>query len=457
MKRIIRIFVILCCLGLTACQQSPQNDIVVQKQDAFLQTQEDYLLSDTLSLVPTHWNTEAMLLADGKVEIIFHASVEYPSVDRIAIPEVAAEAIDVHVLESLLTLFRDGVRIKLNPQAGDFSAVQTKQEIEQEMYEVTSQLEELDLLSPAADGNMEEIENARTALIDRFLMLQEAYKTAPDESEVQYPSYEELNALPSVQTELLDAVGETFGEMYIQTCGGDGEDKRQSQFYLSADRGKAISEEPIRTIVDALHIGEALLSQLGLSEQYAVVSANEGPFGFGINFGRVYKGLSYSPLVNAEIQRDRDFNLTWRDERLELILDRETEFSEGRALRAASWYGNSRIVSDIVDNVQLIPFAELQEHALQSFKNQFAWLPGDVHSRRVEIMRVSLGYKRIAMKGTRNRYIMIPVWTFQGSIMDCIYLEDGTIAAPHAATFPEQVILILSALDGSILYYYNES
>ena len=453
MKRPVTLLIALLCIAMLACQPTPKSDIVIGLGARAIQPNEAYVLRDSLVSIPSHWTAEPLALRDGSVIITVDAEISYPNLDKIAIPEVVPEAIDVQVLERLLGLFRDGVKIKLNPQDEDFTARATKSEIEQEIREATELLNIID--NAIGTGKTEEqIVQMRAEQEKHIASLQEAYRTAPDDSEVQYPSCDDLLSLPLMQAELIDAGGKKFGEMQLQACGRDNDDKRQSQFYISADRGKPICSEPITSGADAMCVGNELLGRLGLSDEYVVVSVDEGWAGIWVNLGRYYKGLSYCPLVSPALQWDSSFNLPWHDETLRLCVDRKTEYSDGLTLRAAGWYGRSRPVSDITENAVLFDFSNIQAQALQSLKNNYAWLSAEIKNREIAINRISLGYRRVPIKDTKSRYMLIPVWTFQGVITETLIQDDGSILDPSPRDFPQQVILILSALDGSVLYNY---
>ena len=443
--------VLIVLLLLSACQPTPKQDIVVGAGNAEVRQKDAYLLADTLATVPGKWQIAPVLFGEGRVSVSIDAEIVYPNIDKIAVPEVAAEAIDVQVLERLMGLFRDGVKIKLYPQDDDLAPKATKQEIVQMMQEVSDALSAADRIEGKTE---EELAYIREDLEAHLSDLQKSYNDAPDASEIQYCSFAELAYLPAVKADLVDTSDKKFGELFLQACGRDEDDKRRSQLYINAERGRAICSEPITMAEDATQVAQEMLAVLALSEVYAIVSVDEGPAGFWVNFGRHYKKLCNSPLVSAEIAWDSSFNLPWQDETMRICLDRKTEESEGITLRAASWYGNSRIVSDITENAVLLPFSEVQEQALQSLKNNYAWLPNDVQSREIMITKISLGYKRVSIKESENRYMLIPVWTFQGSIMDTNVMDDGSVRDPYPHDFPQQVLMVLSAIDASLLYRY---
>jgi hypothetical protein len=243
--------------------------------------------------------------------------------------------------------------------------------------------------------------------------------------------------------------------MEIDTCAEDKADRRYSQMclYMTRDayNNRPVSDTPLVSVEDAMCVTEELLCQLGLTD-YAVVDAAipQNEYWLMVFCGRRYKGMSYSPAVDEPLHIMSDYRIEWPDERIQL------NFVRGNCVIGyADWRGPGRIVRDIDENVPILDFADIQNYAEQALKNNFAWRADDIVSTQIMINKISLGYKRVPMKDSPNRYMLIPAWTFQGTLQNEVKndFDEGTsfpIAGP-----PNNAILVLSAIDGSLLYCYS--
>jgi hypothetical protein len=85
-------------------------------------------------------------------------------------------------------------------------------------------------------------------------------------------------------------------------------------------------------------------------------------------------------------------------------------------------------------------------------KSSYFWMGEGVVSAEITVTRVSLGYYRVPMKDAQNRYTLIPAWTFEGT-RTTVEQSDGTDGVfVHENDLPNNVLLIVSGVDGSLLY-----
>jgi hypothetical protein len=122
-------------------------------------------------------------------------------------------------------------------------------------------------------------------------------------------------------------------------------------------------------------------------------------------------------------------------------------------------------VDQTTDNVELLPFAEIQAIFKKQMSLSYAY-SAETESdqpldyRRIIIEKIQLGYMRVQRQGRDGEYLMIPVWDFYG--YEAMKFEDPVTAAQWVyftlnadgemeEREPYQSYLTVNAIDGSII------
>jgi hypothetical protein len=122
---------------------------------------------------------------------------------------------------------------------------------------------------------------------------------------------------------------------------------------------------------------------------------------------------------------------------------------EGRT--SVSYVCPSEFVGEI-GSAELLPFSEIQSQFEKNMKASYSWFDESTLSADISVCRISLGYYRVPLKDQVNRYAMIPAWTFEGTRMTETKSDDGTGTFLSQDDLPNNVLMIISGLDGSLLY-----
>ncbi len=114
---------------------------------------------------------------------------------------------------------------------------------------------------------------------------------------------------------------------------------------------------------------------------------------------------------------------------------------------AEIWYDSySKTVEKLNDNVSLMPFDQVLERFKDGIFYHNLWGFAGT-TAEINITGVEFGMVREPLKDTPDQYMMVPAWTFIGSI--------GSSELPSGA-YDGKNMLTLSAIDGSIVTDYEE-
>ena len=105
-----------------------------------------------------------------------------------------------------------------------------------------------------------------------------------------------------------------------------------------------------------------------------------------------------------------------------------------------------------IGSAELLSFAEIQSQFEKNMKASYSWFDESTLSADISVCRISLGYYRVPLKDQVNRYAMIPAWTFEGTRMMETKSDDSTGTFLSQDDLPNNVLMIISGLDGSLLY-----
>ena len=110
--------------------------------------------------------------------------------------------------------------------------------------------------------------------------------------------------------------------------------------------------------------------------------------------------------------------------------------------------GNMLLGDKVYDNVQLLPFETILEHAEAALFQKYSFLD----SRGVDaisyllIDRIKFGYMQVATTASEDYHLLIPVWDFFGAVD--MTETDGTLTLGVSTLYSE---LTVNAMDGSII------
>ncbi len=437
MKRII--ILLLSLSLLVACVPTPETKFVVNKGDVTIETDvPDAEVRDVLDGVPKRWEAE-FSYREGTVKVQIDAEIETPDVGRFPIVEVAPASIDPQIAAKLLYKLIPGGSIRISDRGGK---PYTLEDVDQWIEEVKQQLAHTDEMAFASDEDRDAYIDAQNAELSRLF---EMRKTAESGEVTSFSAYELLARYGTTECGVLDADGMECAVLMWKPQADEKADKRESVLHIDSLLPSCTVEGiRVESKEDALKAADALIEEIELSDCYACVSQKDGPNAILCYYGRVYGGVKSSPLVETVLD-GAAYRMPWPNE---MLLVRFVK-SDGRV--SVSYVCPSDTVGEI-GNAELLSFEEIQAQFEKNMKASYAWFDERTVSAAITVDRISLGYYRVPMKDAPNRYALIPAWTFLGkrTVEEPSDGGDGTTILE--SDLKNGVLMILSGLDGSLLY-----
>ena len=252
--------------------------------------------------------------------------------------------------------------------------------------------------------------------------------------------YALLGRCDTMECSVLDADGAECANLLWKPQSGVGQDKRESVLHIdSLTAGCALLDHGVQSTEEAIRTADALLEEIGLSERYARVSVRDGINTILCTYAPQYAGIPSSPLCETLID-PQSYRAPWPNEMLLVAFVKH----EGRT--SVSYVCPSTCVGELGD-AALLPFADIQAQFEKHLRSVYAWLDESTDALELDVSRVSLGYYRVPQKDRSESYALIPAWTFEGARVAAY--RDGS---SEVDSLPNGVLMILSALDGSLLY-----
>ena len=493
LKRIF-LFLLAAMLLFTACQKTPEAEIVVQKDSdrmieqalitpenaaPDLTLREQYGIPDTLSFTDTG--------ADGKLTITVDAEVVAPEKP---LPIVRVEAAQFDQ-ETVSGFWRATVGDK--PMVEQVF-IQTKADIQKQILY---------------------FKQVQAGIIDGLYTPEEA-QAEIDDLEKSYPGApESIEPVPA--TDELKLMTDTFGSATLHYYGimAQSEDKDNKLFFDVRNDGD--NEEAI-TVIDYDEDGnetgsttallsrnawmscswrisgghcnfsddtvmlkrtdsipdyaagmlsltpeqaasrvEDFLQKAGLSHTMGIFSiylmSDKNPrngvpeptaYGYRICCTRLVGGVPVTYQYNVQNSggyngNNEQFAPQWGYENM--IFDLEDE-----GMSHAIWQAPMRLLDTVTEQSQLKPFSEIEEIARKMLRIKYEPDARDEHTEsiRIDIDRVELSLQRVAEQDNFERGLLIPAWNFFGKYS--YTFDDGNITNTEIGSF-----LSINAIDGSII------
>ena len=438
MKRII-----ILCLSLAlllACVPTPEEEFVVNKGDgsAAAAGETDERVSEVLSTVPSAW-TAAFSFREGTVVVTVDAAIDVPQVDRFPIVEVTPAAVDAQIAAGLLNRLIPNGSILIPNQSGQ---AYTVEDVDRWIEQVRLLLAHTDEMSFASIDERDAYINTQNAELERLF---EMRRTAEEGAVTAVDNYALLKRYGAMQCRVLDARGTECADLLWKPQAEETSEKRESVLHIDAlSAACRLADHEIETVEEGRQLADELIDELGISDRYVCVSVMDGKNWICFCYGVQYGGIAASPFTETVIDVG-SYRVPWPNEMLQIRLNR----NDGRA--SASYVSPSKIVGEL-GNAALLPFSEIQEQFEKDMKASYAWMDDGTVSAEIAVTRVSLGYYRVPMKDAPDRYALIPAWTFEGSRTTFEKSDNGVDLFANENDLKNNVLLIISGVDGSLLY-----
>ena len=447
------IILLLCgCFAVLGCQPTPESEKVASKSDGITEQQimdknNGFNYIEAFSNIPIAWE-ESLLLRNDTVTIKIDATINYPKVKGVPIIEVSPIPIRMDIVDRLLTYIVENGYILVNEKDKTAKSQYSQEEVEGWIRQVNEQLANVDnYCKDNPSLNKEEMISDLEAELERLM---EMLRDAKPSIATKITDYSTLSLTSRVEGNLYNDENIPVASILIKACGGIDDDKRESQVLIRSNKdAKIISDHPINTLEDAIDICNRIMEQVGLSQEYVLVSSRnrEDEIAFGLYYGRIYEGIEYSPLVSRAMNFNEQYQISWPDECIEFRIGKGKQY-----ITQLSWRGTSSIIQTLNDNAELCSFGSIQKACCNGLSSIFAWREDAIANTSVVIDRMTLGYTRVPIKNEKDRYMLIPTWTLTGVVTNEFNEESGSGVYREMEIIDNDVVLVLNAMDGSIIY-----
>jgi beta-lactamase regulating signal transducer with metallopeptidase domain len=484
----------------TACQPTPEEDVVVNKGDGKL---EDAIASSDASTqeyeAPSHW-MDSTEIADLSVSI--DADVNVPDIDQFPVGVLTADEITQDQADKIMEVLLQGAT--LYEQGPDLDEAVTKEQIMERIVEIQQ-----DISDPNSDFNTKcekgtpEYEEGLASRQAQIESLQEQYATAPDTMpEVQPASTKFEQDMDSTILAPLAIPEDATDEEREQIEAENKEKQEHPEKYLPYEI----------TGVATLNNGQHAYLNITKNSTYFGVGAElelwperydvpvvpcektlEQAEGLALDTVRAL-GLDYLNIAAVNtgytIERDsetqkataiHECHVFYLARQLNGVVSNYALYIEPKDYQYAvweayeyvqivineqgvacfTWNNPTKLLSMENENVTLKPFSEIQEIFKKQITIKGAWntttaQDENVISRRIVIEEARLGLMRTVRQDRPGEYLLLPVWDFYGyEVNKC---EEQIYQGPELDENNEYTVrdfgrsyLTINAIDGSVI------
>lgn len=455
------------CLLLTACQPTPKEEIIVQKDALSIITAGDAATVggeerekaglSTYSVPDRYcYETED---ASGRVHLRVDAEVIVPEAGHMPVARISprsftkedAEKLHNALMSDAVSIAPNGPTFKGYWQPALDELMEQKNSGKRDMKYATE--EELD----AAIG---EVVRKMAAEPDEPIFV------PADFSFVQYDKSEEillwgvkdnryLSTLEISNSTDTETVGAGSQAAYVRNVWNSNEFSSVRNSYTSdilweAQISGAAFISPTISLEDGRKIAEGILKQAGLMEEYTFAGERVIPLYdtledreaahksvYEYMYTRWVLGVAET-FTNTAVALGTD-DLTvmrpWYYERIRVFVDDE-------GIYALLWDSPST-AEVLYEDAALLPFEQIQSIFETQFMLRYGAFTTDIAGGRYEINAVKLGLARICEKDHTTNALLVPVWDFFGTYTG----EDGSVKGLDGF----DSWLTINAIDGSVI------
>lgn len=454
-KKVVAVLIVLCLfLSLCACQPTPEDEYVVNRQnDAAIEESSAAVAAsgsdtptdeDAPSLpaytFPAEWKEEFVSSGLGytirmEVQVDAFSLTEYP-----VYPLYSTNFTGEDVKNVLKALIGD-VNLCVYERDKEGNNIPIKGTLDAEIEELTDQITNFDYYHK--DDELTEAGKAYmiASMEEEMEEMQHLYKKAVDaEYTADYDSLCQLKT--GHEGALFDKSNRYIGEFSVF----HGDDGLSNGITISL-RGNLTSapygefQTPNTDVETGQKLCEDILSKLGLSDFVLnKITQKEGADQATYYFTRSCDGYPYSSAIYSTVLAGLDgrqlkylYEPFWYDEFIMMI-------PGTYGLEFFQWKSKST-VGEPTRTVQLLPFEEIQKEFRKDIGYVTEYYEHKAGEERgIVVTDMQLGYKRVPVRDAYGSYELVPVWTFTG------YYTSETMKYINS-----EELLILNAVDGSIV------
>ena len=472
---LVAAIMLITCL-LTACQPTPEEEIVIGKGDNMLeeaidatplpestqiiekeQTEETSLTNMVLS---EHWQDT---LSENNVKIDIDADVYVPNVSAYPVYEVVPHFTDEALARKLIgVLAKDAVEVHNGFYAEPEDYERTILSLKKEKAELEA--------GKTGDDSITPIEDQIAAIDEHIKRVEQEYADSKNESDlVGQPldfsfegSHSQLETDTDIVKERILQFTATMEDGNKRTFVFQNRQENTMQHtyiscgdydaYRSYETGELPStEEAIKAamdIINELDIGEFdfKYEQLKYALNENTGQLMDAPYAKQLIFAKSYSGIpvnQYSGVGNPACVTEDElvYNIVLRQEELCVTFNKD-------GMIGFSWDDPCAVLGTENENVAVISFVEARD--IFNKQIMYSIYPHEDRETKIAINEARLGYMVIPEKDDLSSYRTIPVWDFIGPFCTDQEEIDELIAYGIDLTDPVSYLTI-NAIDGSII------
>jgi|AGTN01.3.fsa_nt_gi Antirepressor regulating drug resistance, predicted signal transduction N-terminal membrane component len=469
--------VLLVCCFTTACQPTPEEEIVIGKGDDLsgaIVSASNEITQDTagdalyaLLGAPRHWNLQTTALG-GKLNISADVDITLPGVSALPAATAVLRDFSQEEIESIVgTVLGDNLTFT---ETADY----TKESLQQLIVEIQRNLAEqeaggimsegviysesdLEYYQGLYDGAPSESELAKKDLTVETLTSYQSYRGVSVNTAMDGQAYA-IRAGSALSPDVVRVITITTGTSAAYFGGT----------YLDAPYGVTLTKE------EAAKQAQALASQLTdeltlcyIAPTAASKNETERNWGWACVFMREINGCptAYESKDVGTDMEDETKNPV-RYEKMVIVID-------DQGLTGFTWENPMTVTSIDNENISVLSFDDIEQIALEQLANRFQYYvderDGSDPGCTAVVTKVELGLMRV-MKANSGEYYYIPVWNFFSNIAHTeAYIEKWGAKAVTTFTVENCVdkdgnpysfvtgypwawgAITLSAIDGSLI------
>ncbi len=464
----------------TACQPTPETEVVVNKNEGVLESAISASPAPTMGYeAPESWELEPFDAGD-KLTVSVDAKVEMPDVNAFPVYEFVKGAYTQEQVDKIIDYFYGDQTL--------YNASQqlTKSELEERLVDAKRVHQEIKNGATNEAGNVK-YEESEEDILEVIESLEQAIQTAPESNETEVSDgkletafiddyqYERIFVTPDMSEkdtknllirnaegkEMISGIMLINGPRYYPT-GADAVDRQADGISTAPEDAKRIVQDMLDGF--GFDFMEAVTVEAGEVIESGEVVRDDLTGGYRVECLRRAGAFYVTTMLDGEYkdeiekmdmtdeERAEAYAYIWPAEELYVYVD------DG-GVTAIEWHGYGEIASTINENVELLPFEDIKARFENAVAARYAWqqtasydengefiemVDVEQPKRDIKIERIALSMARIQVKDAPENWQLVPVWEFYGTIS--YYQDDGTVSDSGPRS-----LLVLNAVDGSTI------
>ena len=475
MKKHICIILLAALLLLCACQPTPDEPVVLQKDQDLMIEQGSATLppeeSYTPPEVPERYQYD---YEEGTLTVHVDAAVTVPD-KPLPIARVRACGFDQEAVKRLFALLADGDTLMTQPG----KKMSTKEDYEEALQLAMKMLD---------DGSYKDADITEEEWREHIEQLKEAYNSAPFAEAVPTPTVADGSFYPNQNSDRIVNCADAYSKDrdFVIWSADDREsvfryDRHNTPPYTMCNAREitADSELPEKlgmTYAEASAAVSNLLETTGetfrIKRVYLIddeqrgnidgIVADASHYALAIQCQRTFGGVPVATDVSDALKGSETYARPWREESFWIVIDRD-------GIVSMDWLEPMTTGETVSESVNLMPFSEVKAIAEKMLRVVYLQYtdPKNPVIDRIEIDlnvgHVDLELIRIREQDnvTGKNGFLIPAWVFYGTVLHTTYDKDGSGGDPTYSHYGlgsgnryyegDAILLCINAIDGTVI------